>query len=114
MILIIAHPNSMAVSKEKRRIGSELRESVKKESPIPTTFVQEPCGDRRCQLDGGGHRPLLVDDHDQVEDGEAYELALQTFYCEEDEYSPLHCQFFPTNRKGRERMENQGEIPILV
>ena len=99
----------MAVSR-KCKLGTGLRESVKRESLSPTTFVEEPFVDRGCQLrDEGGHRSLLADDHDTSGDRKAYEVALQTFYREEDEYSSLHAQFFPTNKKGRERMENRGE-----
>lgn len=97
----------MEASKRRLRVGTGLQESVKRESVSPVTFVQEPSGG-----DGGRCQPLLPDDHDTSDDRKAYELALQTFYYEEDEYSSLHSQFFPTNKKGRERMESQGEMTV--
>lgn len=53
------------------------------------------------------HRPLLFGD-DEPEDERANELALQTFFLEEDEYDRLHEKWFRTNKEGRELMESAG------
>lgn len=56
---------------------------------------------------GSLNRPLLLGD-DEPEDERAHELALQTFFLEEDEYDRLHEKWFRTNKEGRELMESAG------
>lgn len=52
-------------------------------------------------------RPMLIGD-DEPEHERAHELALQTFFLEEDEHKSLHGRWFRTNKEGRERMESAG------
>ena len=53
------------------------------------------------------NRPMLLGD-DEPEDERAHELALQTFFLQDDEYSSLHGQWFRTNQEGREQMASAG------
>ena len=55
------------------------------------------------------YRPLLIGD-DEPEDEKSHELALQTFFLEEDEYSSLHERWFRTSKEDRERMESAGLV----
>ena len=52
-------------------------------------------------------RPILVGG-DEPEDEKVHELALETFYLEEDEYDELHRRWYRTSKEDRKLMESAG------
>ena len=57
----------------------------------------------------GIYQPILIGG-DELEDEGAHELALQTFYQEEDQYGDLHKRWYRTSREGRDLMEREGLV----
>ena len=57
----------------------------------------------------GIYKPILIGG-DELEDEGAHELALQTFYQEEDQYDDLHKRWYDTSREAREMMERDGLV----
>ena len=61
----------------------------------------------------GIYQPILIGADELEEDGEegsAHELALRTFYEQEDEYDALHRRWYRTSKEVRERMEKEGLV----
>lgn len=54
-------------------------------------------------------RPMLIG-KDEPEDEKAHELALETFYLEENEYDDLHRHWYRTSKKDRELMKSSGLV----
>ena len=54
-------------------------------------------------------RPMLIGD-DEPEDEKSHELALQTFYLEEDEHDDLHQRWYRTSKEDRELMKSSGLV----
>ena len=57
----------------------------------------------------GIYQPIVIGG-DELEDEGAHELALQTFYQEEDQYDDLHRRWYRTSKEGRELMEKDGLV----
>ena len=105
------------MGKRKRRseLGSgvelELAQSVKKKKSAKLAQRPEASASEESSfLRRGQPSRLLLTQDGAFTDTSAHELAVQTFYSQEDEYSALHSQYFLTNDYGRLQMEMRGDI----